>query len=137
MAAVSRSLNPQDVVTTSGLGDGKLAAFLAPMVAGIVSAIETCGVKDQLQDFAKKTAVQVRQLQTLGFLCVLQQRCGILASSLKSSRTTTPGYLCVSHWRVLSLYELLGGAGGAAAGARPCRPTHTKEFGQKQATVGP
>lgn len=54
-------MNPQDVVKSTGLGGGKLATFLAPLVAGLVSAIKECGVENQLEDFAKKKAVQVVQ----------------------------------------------------------------------------
>jgi hypothetical protein len=46
-------------LTNTGLSQGSVAQFLAPLVAGMVSAIEQCGVKEQMQDFATKKAVNV------------------------------------------------------------------------------
>jgi hypothetical protein len=58
LAAVSRSLTPEDVLTNTGLSKGSIAQFLAPLVAGLVCAIEESGVKQQMQDFATKKAVK-------------------------------------------------------------------------------
>jgi hypothetical protein len=78
---VSRSLNPQDVVSSLGLGKGKLASFLTPMVAGLVSAIEECGVKAQVQDFAKKKAISVISTQSAA-LAQQGERCASLRACI-------------------------------------------------------
>lgn len=52
MCAVTRSFTPADLISNSGLGGGKMAHILAPLIAGIVSSITHSGVMGQIVNFA-------------------------------------------------------------------------------------
>ena len=51
---MSRSFTPTDMISNSGLGGGKMAHILAPLIAGIVSSITNSGVTNQIVNFATK-----------------------------------------------------------------------------------
>lgn len=51
-------MTPGDMVSNAGLGQGKMGSMLAPLVAGIVSSIQECGIKDEIVQFAQKRALK-------------------------------------------------------------------------------